>query len=232
MKEISTTQVYYAYFNENKDAIKAYKVIDAVFNIATMKYTLTINVASEGVKQFVVAEWTFYVSPLDVVNINPLFRLVNLSAYVNSRWEWAYPYAKKFRDALIKDGFVFNRDKELQYYYFSGGTLKTRAEEVYCFGSTTPLLVGTYNLLTNELKGVQFNPKAFCNNIRRYKTKQECLKAQMPKVVEFEEQPQNDVEILFNVNVSIKAKNAKDAQRKLALMLQMATEKVESLNIL
>ena len=87
------------------------------------------------------------------------------------------------------------------------------------------MLVGTYNLLTNELKGVQFNPKAFCNNIRRYKTKQECLKAQMPKVVEFEEQPQNDVEILFNVNVSIKAKNANEAQRKLSLMLQITNEK-------
>ena len=40
-----------------------------------------------------------------------------------------------------------------------------------------------------------------------------------------EEQPQNDVEMLFNVNVSIKAKDAKDAQRKLFLMLQMTSEK-------
>ena len=231
MKEISTTQVYYAYFNENKDAIKAYKVIDAVFNIATMKYTLTINVANEGVKQFVVAEWTFYVSPLDVVNINPLFRLVNLSSYVNSRWEWAYPYAKKFRDALIKDGFVFDRDNELVYYYFSGGTLKTKAERVYRFGSTTPLLVGTYNLLTNEIKGAQFSSRVTFGQ-KVYKNQQECLEAQMPKVVEFEEQSQNDAEISFNFNVSIMAKDAKDAQRKLALMLQMATEKVESLNIL
>ena len=224
MKEISTTQVYYAYFNENKDAIKAYKVIDAVFNIATMKYTLTINVANEGVKQFVVAEWAFYVSPIDVVNINPLFRLVNLSAYVNSRWEWVYPYAKKFRDALIKDGFVFDRENKLKYYYFSGGTLKTRSEEVYSFTSTTPLLVGTYNLLTNEIKGAQFSSRAtFGQNV--YKNQQECLEAQMPKVVEFEEQPQNDVEILFNVNVSIKAKDAKEAQRKLSLMLQMTNEK-------
>ena len=40
-----------------------------------------------------------------------------------------------------------------------------------------------------------------------------------------EEQPQNDVEMLFNVNVSIKAKDAKDAQRKLFLMLQMTSGK-------
>lgn len=226
MKEISTTQVYYAYFNKSNDAIQAYKVIDAVFDIETMQYTLTLNVAGEGVKQFVVADWAFYLSPLDIVNIKPSFRIVNLSYYVNSRWcDGDYPYVKKFREALMKNGFVFDSENKLQYYYFSGGTIQTRAEKICSFSSTTPLLLGTYNLLTNELKGVQFNPKEFENNTPCYKTKQECLNAQMPKVVEFEEQPQNDVEILFNVNVSIKAKDAKEAQRKLSLMLQMTNEK-------
>ena len=84
--------------------------------------------------------------------------------------------------------------------------------------------------LPTELREREGNPiffieKEFENNTPCYKTKQECLNAHMPKVVEFEEQPQNDVEMLFNVNVSIKAKDAKDAQRKLFLMLQMTNEK-------
>lgn len=226
MNEISTIQVYYAYFNDNQDTIKAYKVIDVVFNIETMRYTLTLNIANEGVKTIVVETWKFFLSPLDVINDKQSFGLMNLSRYVTALFDRGVPYTKEFRAALMKNGFVFDSEKNIRYYYFSGGVLETKSDDVYnIYKTKTPLLVGTYNLLTNELKGVQFNPKAFCNNIRRYKTKQECLKAQMPKVVEFEEQPQNDVEILFNVNVSIKAKNAKDAQRKLALMLQMTNEK-------
>lgn len=227
MNEISTTQVYYAYFNDNQDTIKAYKVIDVVFNIETMRYTLTLNIANEGVKTIVVETWKFFLSPLDVINDKQSFGLMNLSRYVTALFDRGVPYTKEFRAALMKNGFIFDSEKNIRYYYFRCGVLETKSDDVYDIHKTkVPLLVGTYNLLTNELKGVQFNPKAFCNNIRRYKTKQECLKAQMPKVVEFEEQPQNDVEILFNVNVSIKAKNANEAQRKLTLMLQMATEKV------
>lgn len=227
MNEISTTQVYYAYFNDNQDTIKAYKVIDVVFNIETMRYTLTLNIANEGVKTIVVETWKFFLSPLDVINDKQSFGLMNLSRYVTALFDRGVPYTKEFRAALMKNGFIFDSEKNIRYYYFRCGVLETKSDDVYdIYKTKIPLLVGTYNLLTNELKGVQFNPKAFCNNIPRYKTKQECLKAQMPKVVEFEEQPQNDVEILFNVNVSIKAKNAKEAQRKLALMLQMATEKV------
>ena len=93
------------------------------------------------------------------------------------------------------------------------------------------MLVGTYNLLTNKIKDAQFSSRATFGQYV-YKNQQECLEAQMPKVVEFEEQSQNDAEVSFNFNVSIMAKDAKDAQRKLALMLQMTTEKIESLNIL
>ena len=226
MNEISTTQVYYAYFNKSNDAIKAYKVIDAVFDIEKMCYTLTLNVAGEGVKTIVVETWKFFLSPLDVINDKQSFGLLNLSRYGTALFDRGVPYTKEFRAALMKNGFVFDSEKNIRYYYFRCGVLETKSDDVYnIYKTKIPLLVGTYNLLTNELKGVQFNPKAFCNNIRRYKTKQECLKAQMPKVVEFEEQPQNDVEILFNVNVSIKAKNAKEAQRKLSLMLQITNEK-------
>ena len=161
-----------------------------------------------------------------MINDKQSFDLKNLSRYVTALFDRGVPYTKEFRAALMKNGFVFDSEKNIRYYYFRCGVLETKSDDVYnIYKTKTPLLVGTYNLLTNELKGVQFNPKAFCNNIRRYKTKQECLKAQMPKVVEFEEQPQNDVEILFNVNVSIKAKNANEAQRKLSLMLQMTNEK-------
>ena len=44
----------------------------------------------------------------------------------------------------------------------------------------------------------------------------------MPEVVEFGDNTPKDVEISFNFNVTIKAKDAKEAQRKLSLMLQMA----------
>ena len=234
MKEISTTQVYYAYFNESNDAIKAYKVIDAVFDIGKMRYTLTLNVAGEGVKTIVVETWKFFLSPLDVINDKVSFDLMNLSRYASTIfYQWintdSIPCIKNFRIALRQNGFVLTNRNEVIYHFFSDGVIGEKEEPIVsrdCFGNESPcLLIGTYNLLTNELKGVQFNPKAFWNNTPRYKTKQECLNAQMPKVVEFEGQPQNDVEILFNVNVSIKAKDAKEAQRKLSLMLQMTSEK-------
>lgn len=234
MNEISTTQVYYAYFNANNDEIKAYKVIDAVFDIGKMCYTLTLNVAGEGVKTIVVETWKFYLSPLDVLNGKQSFDLMNLSRYASCFfYQWRktdyIPCIQKFRIALRQNGFVLNNRNEVIYHFVSGGVLGENEEPIVprdCRGNETPcLLIGTYNLLTNELKGVQFNPKAFWNNTPRYKTKQECLNAQIPKVVEFEEQPQNDVEILFDINVRIKAKNAKEAQRKLSLMLQMTSEK-------
>ena len=237
MNEISTTQVYYAYFNESKDTIKAYKVIDAVFNIETMRYTLTLNIANEGVKTIVVAEWGFFLSPLDVVNDKKLFSLKNLSLYASYMYNFGnlvdttIPYAKNFRTSLMKNGFVFNSEYKIVYYLFSGGVLGEKAQRMmstdHIVHKMPCLLIGTYNLLTNELKGVQFNPKAFCPNTHCYKTKQECLDAQMPKVVEFGEQSQNDAEISFNFNVSIKAKDAKEAQRKFSLMVQMVTENVE-----
>ena len=237
MNEISTTQVYYAYFNESKDTIKAYKVIDAVFNIETMRYTLTLNIANEGVKTIVVAEWGFFLSPLDVVNDKKLFSLKNLSLYASYRYNFGnlvdstIPYAKKFRTSLMTKGFVFNSEYKIIYYLFSGGVIGKKAERImstdHIIDKMPCLLIGTYNLLTNELKGVQFNPKAFCPNTHCYKTKQECIDAQMPKVVEFGEQSQNDAEIVFNFNLNIKAKDAKEAQKKFSLMVQMVTENVE-----
>ena len=237
MNEISTTQVYYAYFNESKDAIKAYKVIDAVFNIETMRYTLTLNIASEGVKTIVVAEWGFFLSPLDIVNDKKLFSLKNLSLYASYRYNFGnlvdstIPYAKNFRTSLMKNGFAFDSEYKIIYYFFSGGVLREKRERIMStdhFVAKMPcLLIGTYNLLTNELKGVQFNPKAFWYITHCYKTKQECLNAQMPKVVEFGEQSQNDTEMVFNFNLNIKAKDAKEAQRKFSLMVQMVTENFE-----
>ena len=153
---------------------------------------------------------------------------MNLSQDVTALFHRGVPYTKEFRAALMKNGFVFDSEKNIRYYYFRCGVLETKSDDVYnIYKTKTPLLVGTYNLLTNELKGVQFNPKAFCHNTHCYKTKQECLDAQMPKVVEFGEQSQNDAEISFNFNVSIKAKDAKEAQRKFSLMVQMVTENVE-----
>ena len=141
------------------------------------------------------------------------------------------PYAKTSRTSLMKNGFVFTSEYKIIYYVSGGGVLGEKAQRIFStdhiINKMPCLLIGTYNLLTNELKGVQFNPKAFCHNTHCYKTKQECLYAQMPKVVEFGEQSQNDAEISFNFNVSIKAKDAKEAQKKFSLMVQMVTENVE-----
>ena len=121
MNEISTTQVYYAYFNESQDTIKAYKVIDVVFNIETMRYTLTLNIANEGVKTIVVEKWKFFLSPLDVINNKQSFGLMNLSLYVTALFDRGVPYTKEFRAALMKNGFVFFFFLNLRYYYYSGG---------------------------------------------------------------------------------------------------------------
>ena len=101
MNEISTTQVYYAYFNANNDEIKAYKVIDAVFDIGKMCYTLTLNVAGEGVKTIVVETWKFYLSPLDVLNGKQSFDLMNLSRYASCKLIISLAY-KNFASHLGK----------------------------------------------------------------------------------------------------------------------------------
>ena len=49
MKEISKDKVYYGYFNGDKTTIKAYKVINIVYDIETKCYTLKLNIANEGV---------------------------------------------------------------------------------------------------------------------------------------------------------------------------------------
>ena len=75
-------------------------------------------------------------------------------------------------------------------------------------------LIGTYDLLTGEVKA-QFNPRSeIYNDIIPYKSEQECLTAQMPEVVEFEDPNENDVNISFEFRITIEAKDAKEAQMK------------------
>ena len=68
--------------------------------------------------------------------------------------------------------------------------------------------------MTGDVKA-QFNPRSEIYNDRiPYKSKQECLDAQMPEVVEFDDTNENDVNISFEFRITIEAKDAKDAQGK------------------
>ena len=131
-------------------------------------------------------------------------------------------YVKDFLNQLRQQGFKVEGDGcVIRYYYFNGK--ECRCEQVcikkWCIAE--PCLIGTYDLLTGEVKA-EFNPRyKFSGGHTPYKSEQECLDAQMPEVVEFGDNNPKDVEISFNFNVTIKAKDAKEAQRKLSLMLQM-----------
>ena len=219
MKEISKDKVYYGYFSDDKTTIQAYKVISIVFDIETELYNLTLNVAEKGVLTFRSKSWYFYASPLDVVHKTACAVLLEI---LNNLTINRY-YVKNFLNQLRQQGFKVEGDGcVIRYYYFNGKVCWTEQVHIKKWCIDEPCLIGTYDLLTGEVKA-EFNPRyKFSGGHTPYKSEQECLDAQMPKVVEFGDNTPKDVEISFNFNVTIKAKDEKEAQRKLSLMLQMA----------
>ena len=212
MKEISKDKVYYGYFNDDKTTIQAYKVISIVFDIDTECYTLTLNIANDGVKKVYSKYWYFYTSPLNVVNNESDFYLGWML------WDLKRDnksYVNDFKNALSKNGYEIDCKNKIVYWVFdkTNGSIESKSESI-AFCSSYNFMVGKYNLFTQEFEGLGFNPKLHGRYKNIYKSKEECLKATMPKVVEFEDNTSKDVEISFNFNVTIKAKDAKDAQRK------------------
>lgn len=223
METIDTNKIYYGTFNiDGEKKIMAYKVISIVYDIETELYTLKLNVAEQGVLTFRSKSWYFYASPLDLVNRKTCCYLMEIIQGINSD----NLYTKHFVKQLKQQGFEFEKSF-LKFYYFNGDRLSSstvgiKGDKIGLTAYTPNRLIGTYNLLTGEVNA-QFNPSFKCmGGHTPYKSKQECLAAQMPEVVEFGDNTPKDVEISFNFNVTIKAKDAKEAQRKLSLMLQMA----------
>ena len=212
MKEISKDKVYYGYFNDDKTTIQAYKVISIVFDIETEYYTLTLNIANEGVIKVYCKYWYFYTSPLNVVNNESDFYLGWML------WDLKRDnksYVNDFKNALSKNGYEIYCKNKIVYWVFdkTKGCIESKSESIG-FCSSYNFIVGKYNLFTQEFDGLCFNPKLPSRYKNIYKSKEECLNATMPKVVEFGDNTSKDVEISFNFNVTIKAKDAKDAQRK------------------
>ena len=102
MKEISKDKVYYGYFNNDKTTIKAYKVINIVYDIETKCYTLTLNIANEGVTKVCKDFWEFYTSPLNVVSERRDFILVSILPNLVSDIK---SYVDDFKKALEQNGF-------------------------------------------------------------------------------------------------------------------------------
>ena len=219
METIDTNKVYYDFLNiDGEKRIRAYKVVSIVFDIETELYTLTLNVAEKGVLTFHSPSWRFYASPLDVVHMASCAVLLDiLDNLTLNRY-----YVKNFLNQLKQQGFKVEGDGCLiRYYYFNGKVCWTEQVHIKKWCIDKPCIIGTYDLLTGEVKA-EFNPRyKFSGGHTPYKSEKECLDAQMPEVVEFGDNTPKDVEISFNFNVTIKAKDAKEAQRKLSLMLQM-----------
>lgn len=212
METIDTNKVYYDFLNiDGEKRIRAYKVISIVFDIETELYTLTINVAEKGVLTFRSKRWYFYTSPSDVVHKTACAVLLEILNNLTSNRH----YVKNFLNQLKQQGFKVEGDGcVIRYYYFNGKVCWTEQVHIKKWCIDEPCLIGTYDLLTGEVKA-EFNPRyKFSGGHTPYKSEKECLDAQMPEVVEFEDPNENDVEISFNFNVTIKAKDAKDAQRK------------------
>ena len=215
MNIIDTNKVYYNTLKiDGETKIMAYKVVSIVYDIETELYTLKLNVAQKGVRTFRCKYFDFYASPLDLVNRKRCCYLMEIIQGINSD----NLYAKHFVKQLKQQGFEFERGF-LKFYYFNGDRLSSSNVSIKGhkngFNGYTPNhLIGTYNLLTGEVKA-QFNPRSEIYNDRiPYKSKQECLDAQMPEVVEFDDTNENDVNISFEFRITIEAKDAKDAQRK------------------
>ena len=220
MKEISKDKVYYGYFNDDKTTIKAYKVINIVYDIETKCYTLTLNIANEGVTKVCKDFWEFYTSPLNVVSERRDFILVsilhNLASDIKS-------YVDDFKKALEQNGFSFSTysKNEILCWVFDTdrGHINYQYQSIYELCSK--FISGKYNLFTQEFEGFRFK-KVWCtmNGKRTYKSKEECLDAQMPKVVEFEDNPQTEY-VVHEFKVTITAKNEDEASKKLAKMLDL-----------
>ena len=214
MKEISKDKVYYGYFNNDKTTIKAYKVINIVYDIETKCYTLTLNIANEGVTKVCKDFWEFYTSPLNVVSERRDFILVsilhNLASDIKS-------YVDDFKKALEQNGFSFSiySKNDILCWVFDTDRGRINCQYQSINDLCSQFISGKYNLFTQEFEGFRFK-KVWCtmSGKRIYKSKEECLDAQMPEVVEFEDPNENDVKISFEFRITIEAKDAKEAQMK------------------
>lgn len=220
MKEISKDKVYYGYFNNDKTTIKAYKVINIVYDIETKCYTLTLNIANEGVTKVCKDFWEFYTSPLNVVSERRDFILVsilhNLASDIKS-------YVDDFKKALEQNGFSFSiySKNDILCWVFDTDRGRINCQYQSINDLCSQFISGKYNLFTQEFEGFRFK-KVWCtmSGKRIYKSKEECLYAQMPKVVEFEDNPQTEY-VVHEFKVTITAKNEYEASKKLAKMLDI-----------
>lgn len=220
MKEISKDKVYYGYFNDDKTTIKAYKVINIVYDIETKCYTLTLNIANEGVTKVCKDFWEFYTSPLNVVSERRDFILVsilhNLASDIKS-------YVDDFKKALEQNGFSFSiySKNDILCWVFDTDRGRINCQYQSINDLCSQFISGKYNLFTQEFEGFRFK-KVWCtmSGKRIYKSKEECLDAQMPKVVEFEDNPQTEY-VVHEFKVTITAKNEDEASKKLAKMLDL-----------
>lgn len=209
MNIIDTNKVYYDTFKlDGESKMMAYKVISIVFDIETELYTLKLNVAQKGVRTFRYPSWGFYTSPSDVMTDTCCYKLTALLKDLQSD----KPHVINFINQLKQQGFEIE-DGYITYYYIFDYRLSSRSVRINGDGEPNRL-IGIYDLLTGEVKA-QFNPNCeIYNDIIPYKSKQECLAAQMPEVVEFEDPNENDVNISFEFRITIEAKDAKEAQMK------------------
>ena len=220
MKEISKDKVYYGYFNNDKTTIKAYKVINIVYDIETKCYTLTLNIANEGVTKVCKDFWEFYTSPLNLVSERRDFILVsilhNLASDIKS-------YVDDFKKALEQNGFSFSiySKNDILCWVFDTDRGRINCQYQSINDLCSQFISGKYNLFTQEFEGFRFK-KVWCtmSGKRIYKSKEECLGAQMPKVVEFEDNPQTEY-VVHEFKVTITAKNEDEASKKLAKMLDL-----------
>ena len=225
IKEINKDKVYYNYINNDK-TIKAYKVINIVYDIETELFILTLNVAKDGVTEVKRCCWHFYTSPLKVVNGESEFHLYDILSNMGVINKKSYLY--DFKKGLIENGFKFKDLFKIIYWEFDtiSGRIKCQNEKIqgekYNLIPDAPnFLVGRYNLFTQKFEGLRFNPKWRNGKGEHiYKTKEECLKATMPKVVEFEDNPQTEY-VVREFKVTITAKNEDEMCKKFAKMLDL-----------
>lgn len=209
MNIIDTNKVYYNTLKiDGETKIMAYKVVSIVYDIETDRYTLKLNVAKKGVRTFRSESWYFYSSPLKLVKNVCWDYLDSIVKGINRDDR----LTKHFVNQLKQQGFEIENGY-ITYYYMCDNRLCSRTVRINGDGEPNRL-IGTYDLLTGEVKA-QFNPRSeIFNGIIPYKSEQECLDAQMPEAVEFEDPNENDVNISFEFRITIEAKDAKEAQRK------------------
>lgn len=209
MNIIDTNKVYYNTLKiDGETKIMAYKVASIVYDIETDRYTLKLNVAKKGVRTFRSESWYFYSSPLKLVKNVCWDYLDSIVKGINRDDR----LTKHFVNQLKQQGFEI-KNGYITYYYMCDNRLCSRTVGINGDGEPNRL-IGTYDLLTGEVKA-QFNPRSeIFNGIIPYKSEQECLDAQMPEVVEFEDPNENDVNISFEFRITIEAKDAKEAQMK------------------